>query len=197
MGNDIRYEFRRPTPGIPIHYPVEGLDWLPSLAPRSLNSPPSLVFDTPEKAVDYLREIFTLTSPKASIIDRIFAKSVLMTRIWGGIKFEYRKAAAYFKIRGKTPQTYHHFTNIMEVGNKLEIPVLFTGVPTAEDVKRGEDLNKKYDYAFKDIPYHFPENLQREDYEADKRNGHFITSGNEKYAAYLLNLIDSLLASNP
>jgi hypothetical protein len=78
----------------------------------------------------------------------------------------------------------------------LGIQSLFVGIPSPQEAASNEDLVTKYNQVFKDLSWTCPKNLTQEDYDGMSTSNHFDNSGHEKYADFLLKLLDKQKDAN-
>jgi hypothetical protein len=142
---------------------------------------------------------YTLLGPDRNLIERAFSKSVLTTKIYLGAILAYKNLRVRYWHVTQSPgdlSLNHELSKMDSLSVYHQIPVLFTTIPSPENVQSGEDLNKRYKEYFKEISFVSPSvsEFSINDYDGPNDDNHFIESGHAKYAAFLEYEIDKALS---
>ena len=92
------------------------------------------------------------------------------------------------------PYSQQNLDSLYSAANGLEIPVLFSLIPSPSDVEAKLSFRDKYAFLFEELEYTAPTNLRPEDYDGLSDANHFNNEGHQKYAEFLATLIEAKLA---
>jgi len=200
LGNDQMDYDRTPKPFVPVCYPVKNGPWLSSEAFINLR-PENTYFKNFEGAKKFFYSYYSLNSEDATWYEKIIRQSIIFSRIY--LYVGLRSAEIEFREKqpnrnatsavSKPPFTYQHLKEIQQFCTELATPVLFTAIPSPENINNGEDIKRKYHHLFEDLTWESVSGIVPEDYDGKKRSNHFIDSGHRKYATFLKQRIEEVL----
>ncbi|MFK7786901.1 MAG: glycosyltransferase [Crocinitomicaceae bacterium] len=192
-GNDVMEYDRTAKPFIPTSYPIKGGPWLNSEGPIYLTKQ-GTYFKNFEEAKAHYTEYFSLWGEQSSFLERNIRYSVILSRIYLMLKTKHRHDEIKHqmpKSLERMPYSYQNFDSLNTTAQSLDIPVLFSLIPSPSDVQSKVKLRKKYDFVFEELDFYFPTNLKVEDYDGLSDANHFNNVGHKKFADFLTTLIES------
>lgn len=194
-GNDIMEYNRTAKPFIPLAYPVKNGPWLNSEGPIYLTVQ-GTYFKNFKAAKHHYFDYFSLWSDQSNFFERTIRYSVVFSRLYLKYKTHMRfKEIEYQMPSNLDHQIYSrlHLEGIKSLADSLKTPVLFTLIPSPDDIMKNTDLRKKYNFVFGDLIYDVPRKIFIEDYDGFSDANHFNNDGHQKYAQFLKELIDAKL----
>jgi colanic acid/amylovoran biosynthesis glycosyltransferase len=193
-GNDILEYDRTAKPFIPLAYPVKSGPWLNSEGPIYLTES-GTYFKNFEEAKAHYFDYFSLWSNQSSFTERIIRNSVILSRPY--MKWKTKKRFKEIKHHVKTsahpPFSQEQLLRIFKRSEELKIPVVFSLIPSPNDINKRENVTKKYGFLFGDLPWISPKGLVLDDYDGMQDANHFNSKGHRKFAYFLQKLIEGKL----
>jgi len=192
-GNDMMEYNRSAKPFIPLAYPIKNGPWLNSEGPIYLTKQ-GTYFKNFEEAKAHYFYYFSLWSDESTFFEKTIRYSVIFSRPYLKLKTKRRFEEIKHQMPQSTerqPYSYQNLDSLKTTADKLDIPVLFSLIPSPSDVQNNVDVRKKYDFVFENYDYHTPKNLTVADYDGLADANHFNNAGHKKFAAYLATLIES------
>jgi hypothetical protein len=193
FGNDILTFERKATPNAPLTFPFKDNKWIFGVAPNHLSQKLNHSFTSAEEAYTFYMDKYTLRGTTRNTLERLLSYSVICSKLY--LYMEHRNARKLWESKGIVYNwdgfeiAYHRLSTIKKLADSLNIESLFVGIPSPEEAANAENLTVKYKALFKDIKWHVPANLTKEDYDGMSISNHFNNEGHKKYAAFLGKLI--------
>ncbi|MDG1332098.1 MAG: glycosyltransferase [Crocinitomicaceae bacterium] len=195
-GNDILEYDRTPKPFVPLSYPIKNGPWLNSEGPIFLTEKGTYFKNFDEAKAHYF-EYFSLWSDESSFFEKTIRYSVILSRPYLKLKTKRRFKEIEHQMpesMERMPYSQQNLDSLNSTALSLEIPVVFSLIPSPSDVQTKLNLEKKYDFVFDELSYSFPSGLKAEDYDGLQDGNHFNNQGHQKYADFLATLIEAKLA---
>ena len=191
-GNDIMYFHRQPKPFTPLYHKTN--------AGNLYACPNGIYFDTPQQVYNFVLRESSILGQSHHFFNRLCAKMVMTTRLWkvleqmGWVNItKDPDIAAYWQkadsLRSPIPISEMYMDSIKSVAHQHHAAILLSVIPTLNEL--GEPFTHTHPLLFQHTQWHYPEELTHNDY--DPKTEHFNDSGHQKYAAFLAELIDSVL----
>lgn len=191
--NDIMQYQRIPTPGIPIYYQTNASfmgAWLEAQKPLELGYQPNDVLKTKEEAYQFYVQYFSI--PETTFINKLMAKSSLLTQVW---KLTHKvKVVPDKEFKNGLPYTYNELIKVKTLCDSQNIPLLFYFIPNIYEIESPiMEIEGKYGPSFRDLPVKYVLGLSaKNDYVSLTGDTHFNNSGHRKFANQLITDLEKL-----
>lgn len=195
FGNDILTFERSATPYAPLTFPFKDNKWLFGVAPNHLSQKLNYSFKTAEEAYQFYIDKYTLIGKNRNWVEKVFSYSVICSKLY--LYIEHRNARKLWESKGIVYNwdgfdiAHKRLSVIKKIADSLQIKALFVGIPSPEEASNNENLKEKYKTLFKELEWHVPTNLTKDDYDGMNISNHFNNTGHKKYATFLKQLIES------
>ena len=201
LGNDFMQTKRIPNSKLPLCFQTN-FDWINTTLPMSHPEyRPDTYFDNWQEARSFYLKYYTVCGSRTSTFEKYVIKpSSIVSLLYyfprGFEKLNNRKKAlnSFTPISLEESRiTYNYLKEIKSMCDSLEVDFLLVGIPTIKDIgKNKEQLDAFYRRMLEDLVIHIPTNIKEEDF-VNQINDHFVNSGHQKFASFLLPVIDSIL----
>jgi hypothetical protein len=193
IGNDIPYNPRPATPGIPTNYPFRKNKWISSLAPDHIAGQRNLILKTPEEAYRFFLDHYTLKGSNRNWFEKTIAHSVIFSRIYLAVELMRAKHDWHshvhepvLDLKEETQKILHAIASGCE---KATVPYVIVCIPAPAEAEEGEALKKKYADMFSGVNWYIPTDLKLKDYDGKEASNHFNNEGHRKYTKFLEHIL--------
>lgn len=196
FGNDISFFKRQPTPYVPLTFPFKDNKWIFQVAPDYLAGKANYSFKSEKEAYGFFVNNYTLKGSNRNVFEKAFSYSVIFSKIYLAIELK-RKLWRWQALNKNTPVingnevTHERLKAIASICDSLKTRCLFVGIPAPKEAEAGAALKIKYQPAFKNITWFVPYNFTLKDYDGSEAANHFNNAGHEKYAGFVIDLLDN------
>lgn len=195
FGNDISFFKRVPTPYVPLTFPFKNNKWIFQVAPNYLSGEVDYLFKSEKEAYQFFLDKYTLRGNNRNGFEKTISYSVIFSKLYLAVElrrklWKWQDLNRNVKVVDADEVTYSRISNISNICDSLNVPLLFVGIPAPEEAKEGKGLKAKYQKDFKTINWHVPFNFTTDDYDGKDAGNHFNNQGHKKYADFLEQLLD-------
>jgi hypothetical protein len=182
LGNDLSTYYRNPEPYLPLYYTTNAGNLMTNINGINYSNP-----------TDIYNKILSRSevNPK-SWIGKITCKTRLGTLLWDKFHPEQRQVSEYSTAEKDGFAYIKEIQEIQSLCNALNITFHLVSIPECQNLQLIKA--EAYPEFFNNFSYHEPTDLGPLDYV--RNNGHFNEQGHEKYANFLITLIEKNEAVN-
>lgn len=198
-GNDIEKVEEPTKAGGVLFYTVEGLPWLRSVGPpHFMDDENEEVLSSPEKAYQFYIKNYTLWSDNVSLVEKLIRRSVLMSKMYLGVREKAHMASwaiKSYELGQDVHITNALLTDIAEFCHDNQTQLLISCIPAPKDVKRKVVMEEKYAPYFEGVEHVCASTnlFSVTDFDGMASSNHFNDSGHAKYANFLQSHINDEL----
>jgi len=194
LGNDMPYNPRKVSPGVPICFPFRHNKWINYIAPDHLAGQMDSVLPTPEAAYTFFLDHYTLKGNNRNWFEKSISHSVILSKLY---LFTEHFIAQYKWNHSVHGPMYEPVKNTRNILKRIEnactaagVPCLFACIPAPVESDEGEGLKKKYGEMLQGVNWLMPYHFTLKDYDGRESFNHFTTEGHAKYADFLKKALD-------
>ncbi|MDX2362337.1 MAG: SGNH/GDSL hydrolase family protein [Crocinitomicaceae bacterium] len=191
LGNDEMSYDRTAKPFVPVCYPIKNGPWLSSEAPIYM-AEEDTYFKNFEEAKKFYYSYYSLRSSESSFFEKLIRPSIILSKLYLYAKVRWHHHNVHeqlFSPPENPPYSYNHLKEIMNFCQTNDTEVMYAAIPSPKNVENNEDVYKKYDYFFNEIPWETPNDLTIEDYDGREDGNHFNNAGHLKFTEFIHPLI--------